>query len=278
MCRMWRFLVACFCAVGLVSTASADLSADLDVWLRLDGNVLDSSGKNNHGVLVVGDAGTSEYVSGKVNQGLDLGLSAGHDVTTTKTNGAYVQINYKLAPQGTIALWYQKAPSFYNYESVWDNSGSRGVLADNWECWIDSGRALWARAADGADGRWGKNEVSTQLNDDYLGEWLHIAVTWQKLTDTTMEMLLYVNGDHKHTIPAGAVWWEPGEIFYLGGGNDDNTYGIGAFDELGIWSRQLDATEIQEIFVQGVPEPSTIVLFLMGAGAFAMLRLRRRKR
>jgi len=139
---------------------------------------------------------------------------------------------------------------------------------------------LNARAPDGEGGRWDdvdNRAVSYTLGEEDLGRWMHIAVTWQKLTDTTMEMLLYVDGVLKDTA-LEMVWQEPGANFYLGGGNDGNTYGIGAFDELGIWSRQLDATEIQEIFVQGVPEPSTIVLFLMGAGAFAMLRLRRRKR
>ena len=154
---MWKNLLvfACFCTLASVASA-----AGLDVYLPLDGNVNDYSGNGNNGVLVDGAAGINSYVAGVAGQSLDLGLAAGDteaNAESTLTDGDYVAVDYTLADEGTIALWYKKAPFDYNYESVWDNSGTSSHPGDNWECWIDQWGPghLYARSPDGADGRWG---------------------------------------------------------------------------------------------------------------------------
>ena len=279
---MWRNLLALVCLLTIASVASA---AGLEVHLPLDGNVNDYSGNGNNGVLVDGAAGTNAWTTGVVNQGLDIGLTAGNNeanAEATKTNGDYVSIDYTLTDAGTISLWYQKSDFDYNYEAVWDNSGTSAHPGDNWECWIDQWGPghLYARSPDGSDGRWSdevNRAVQTDLNNragGYLGEWLHIAVTWNKLDATTMEMNMYLDGVLVDTSPA-MTWQAPGDTFYLGGGHDDNTYGIGAFDELGIWSRELTAAQVQNVYANGVPEPSTIVLLLIGAVTILLHRRNR---
>ena len=82
---------------------------------------------------------------------------------------------------------------------------------------------------------------------------------------------MYLDGILVDSAPA-MTWQAPGDTFYLGGGNDANTYGVGAFDEVGIWSTRLTCDQVQDVFLNGVPEPGTLVLLLMGSVAILFRR------
>ena len=71
------------------------------------------------------------------------------------------------------------------------------------------------------------------------------------------------------TDPSDSVsnWIVPGSEFYLGGGNDGNTYGIGVFDEVKIFDQYLTSAQVVAIVV---PEPGTLLLLLIGAGFLAL--------
>ncbi|MCX7424459.1 MAG: dockerin type I domain-containing protein [Planctomycetia bacterium] len=159
----------------------------------------------------------------------------------------------------TIALWYKNFTFMYDFQTLWDNSGAPGEFAggkDNWECWMGTwDNALCARGADGEDGRWddGVNshvEYSLANYTPFLDTWFHVTVTWAK-NGSTMDMKEYINGVLVDDAPA-QLWQPPGDEFYLGGGNDGNTFGVGIFDELGIWSRQLTDAEVMEVYTIGV--------------------------
>ena len=134
---MWRFLLAVVLVPVFVVGASAQ---GLEVYLPLDGDTTDHSGNNRDGALVVGSVGTSAWTAGQVNQGLDLGLNeAFGSLEDTMVGGSYVQVNYTLPEAGTVALWYKTWEIMYNYQTLWDNSGSAGAFSggkDNWECWM----------------------------------------------------------------------------------------------------------------------------------------------
>ncbi len=249
-----------FAVLTLVLCAASPAFADLEVYLPLDGNLNDASGNGRNGTLINGPNGTNAFTAAQVGQGLDLGMidESREFLEATKTGGDYVAINYTLPDTGTIALWYQKFPDFpYHFESIWDVSGSSSKPWDNWECWIDRGSTstLWHRGADGEDGRWGQAEVKVRLNElypgDYLGRWYHIAVTWEKTSADRMAMDMYVDGELVDDNPT--AWWQaPGHTFYLGGGNDGNTYGVGVWDEVAIWSTRLDSGQISNVYNDGV--------------------------
>ena len=249
------------CVAASICLCSTTFAA-LEVYLPLDGNALDASGKGRNGVLVNGAAGTNAYVAAKAGQGIEFGLTAGNTVAnaeSTFTGNDYVRVNYTLPNTGTIAIWKKKADFNYNYESVWDNSGTSSLPADNWECWMDNwGGYLHARAPDGVVGNWGSDDASVNVHlseaydsQNYFGEWMHITVTWEKLTASTMEMRMYLNGELKDTALAMA-WQNPGSMFYLAGGHDENTAGIGIFDELAIWSEELSDADVMDVYLYGV--------------------------
>ena len=268
---MYKSLMAVICLIAMVST----VSAELEVYLPMDGNLNDYSGNGNNGVLVDGVAGTNAYASGMVGNCLDLGLVEAALPTETKMNGDYVAIDYTMPDEGTVALWYLTTDPNYSYETLWDNS----VSGDNWECWIQSNGYVKFRVSDVwlTENRveWDLDNLNGDYPDTYEGEWEHIAVTWKKLTDTTMEMSLYVNGVQRASQGA-AAWSTPGDTFFLGGGNDANTYGIGAYDELGIWSNALTDAQVLDVYTNGVsvPEPTMLASLLLGVTSLFLLRRR----
>ena len=257
-----------FAVVTTVFLLAAPALADLEVYLPLDSSLADATGNGHNGSMVDGTMGTHGYTTGQVNQGLDLGsVDESYDyMTSNSMYGDYVAIDYVLPDAGAIALWYKFAPELdgaggldYSYQSIWDNSGTSAAPADNWECWMDKRSKLWARAADGEDDRWSDedNRATYYRMDDYYAveeyrdQWFHITVTWEKLDASTMEMDMYLNGEVVDTCPA-MTWQDPGSTFYLGGGNDGNTYGIGAWDELAIWTNRLTADQVKNVYNDGV--------------------------
>ena len=260
------------CAALMVILLAAPAAfADLEVYLPLDGDLNDASGNGRNGFLTDGSFGTHGYVTGQEGLGLDLGLmDESYDILKTTTmNGDFAGVNYTLPDSGAIACWYKYFSLDYNYQSVWDNSGTSTLPGDNWECYFTKRSELFARAPDGEDGRWDdvyNRSTFYRLDVDYdphLEQWFHIVVTWDRLSATTMELDMYVNGELVPNVEeAGTIvtngtcyamsWQDPGTTFYLGGGNDDNRYGVGVWDEVAIWSNRLDALEVANVYQDGV--------------------------
>ncbi len=149
-------------------------------------------------------------------------------IVTTNSDGSlsfdgnddYSSFSYTLPDQGTIELWYKPADSWFDYNTIFDNS----VGENNWEMWIDSNGLLKARIDPT-----GSTPVSYDLDNlDGPGATYHIVFTWEK----TGNKVLYVNGVQRDS--QSVVWHDPGSNFYLGGGNSGNTKGKGEIDEIRI--------------------------------------------
>jgi hypothetical protein len=210
----------------------------LQLHWPLDGDLTDVSGNGRDGTLVTGAQGSAAYEDAMINQGLNLD-HAPDTLTTDKTEGAYVSVPFVMPEAGTIALWYYVAP-YYNYQSVWDNS----VQQDDWEMWIYSDGRIRGRI-DASSG-----DITYDL-DNLRGpeSWYHIAYAWNREAGFAE---LYIDGA---LVGSGAIggWIEPGENFYLAGGNDGNSYAIGTFDDVRIYDKALDGEAIQEIMYEGMP-------------------------
>lgn len=204
--------------------------------------VADVSGNLNHGRIVDGLDGTSEYVPAKNGQGLSL-LS--DDFTV---DGDWVASDLILPPSGTIALW-MKPIMFYNYHSIFDNSGN----PDDWEMWIYSdSRARFRVESDTA--------VTANLNslaEDGIGQdkWWHFACTWARDPNQPGRVTtqLYVNG--KLAEQKTGTWIDPGATFFLGGGNPNNDFCDATFDDVMIYDKVLTAQEIVGLVYPGNGPP-----------------------
>lgn len=228
------------------------------VQWNMDGSLANSGsgGSACDGTLVDGANGSHAYVAGRIGQGLDLGNP---NPTTDKTQGDYVSTNYTMPDEGTVALWYY-AEDWYNYQTIFDNS----VHQDQWEFWIYNNGIARFRVGGGS-------EVSFDLDNlDGPESWYHLAVSWQR-DGSTVDTQLYVNGVLRDENTGS--WATPGTSFFLGGGNDGNTYGTGIWDDVRIYERSLSLNEVRTL--AQVPEPAALLLLALGAPGLCFLRRRR---
>jgi len=200
-----------------------------ELWNGLTVN--DVSGNGNHGVIIDGTDGTSEYAAAKVGQGINL-LS--DDLTV---DGDWLELGLMMPDSGTIAMWV-KPVDFYNYHSIFDNSGN----GNDWEMWIyGDSRARFRVESDTA--------VTANLDvlaDDGDGQdqWWHFACTWARDPNQPDQVAtqLYVNGELM--AEATGTWIDPGETFFLGGGHPDNDFCNSTFDEVRIFDRVVTWDEV----------------------------------
>jgi glycerophosphoryl diester phosphodiesterase len=239
-----RFSILAFCAVFLGHGAVT--FGELQVHLKLDGDLVDSAGGDHHGMLLDGSRGGNQYVSGKLGDALDL---ANGDYTT---GGDGVSIEYTMTDSGTVALWY-KPRRIYNYNTIYDNSANE----NDWECWIYSDGRLRARVE--SDTFVTADLVSLSSDGDPRDEWFHVAFMWDRTSASTVDTELYVNGVLQDT--NSGTWVRPGNTVFLGGGNNGNDFGDGTWDDVRIYDHVLSDAQVRSLAMRGlIVEPALIQL------------------
>jgi glycerophosphoryl diester phosphodiesterase len=201
------------------------------VRLEFEGN-FDNQGSGDeayNATLVTGPAGAASFTEGVHGQALTL------DNPDAGTGGDYASIPYHLPDAGTIAFWC-KPSDYYQYQTIFDNSTN----PDDWEMWIYSdGRARF-RIQDTA---------YTTFDLDALegpNHWYHMALTWFR-TGSNVVLNMYVDGLLRDV--AEGPWVDPGETFFLAGGNPGNDLGRLSLDDFRIYDTVLTTDEIAAMFL-----------------------------
>ena len=146
----------------------------------------------------------------------------------------YARLSYTYGSQGTVAFWYKPA-SFYNYNSVFDNS----VNADNWEMWIYADGRLRARI-NNTD----TSGVEYSLNNlNGSNQWYHIAFVWNNVSTNLTR--LYVNGIER-SVGKITAWVTSGNTVYFGG-HTGNSPGAGVLDDVRVYDTALTAAQVQAV-------------------------------
>lgn len=220
---MWRVCLALVC-VGLMATMASAVpitsiqSSHLQVYLPMNGDLLDASGNGNHASLYDGANGLNAFATGVSGQGLQLTMDAANDSDSGARSGDndHVIIPIGLNNQnGTVAMWFYGignddgagGKSWGYSTTLWDtdNLADSGLAvgdplrdpsANSWECWIDKWGLNPMAAAAGAgvsseEGiAWGA--LNSRVDGGFLefnpapevapldfGVWTHVAVTWE---------------------------------------------------------------------------------------------------
>ena len=172
--------------------------------------------------------GAAAWTNGLNDKGQALALDGVDD---------FVSVPYRLSAAGTVALWYYVPGPWYNYNSIFDNSGS----ANNYECWVDILGWLRFRASEAAL----PNSAGYNMGNG-SNRWYHIAGTW----DAFSNIVLYVNGVERGRAvnTNGAAWPVAGTDFYIGGGNAGNTSAWGRVSDFQIFETALPSNRVAEVY------------------------------
>ncbi len=197
------------------------------VRITLDGAVTNAgTGAPRYDAALRGDP-APVWTNGWNNRGQALALAGTND---------FVSLPYRMPASGSIALWYYAPGLWYNYNSVFDNSGD----ANDYECWIDKDGGLYFRPT-----------RSTPAAGYNLGgnsnRWYHIVGTWDALSSN---VVLYVNGVERGrtAITNGSAWPVAGTNVFIGGGNAGNSSGTGIASDFQIFETPLSSNRVAQLY------------------------------
>jgi hypothetical protein len=219
----------------------ANLTNDLVVHLKFDGNELDSSGRGNHGTYV----GATNLVPGK--------LGSAYEYTTIVSNGTYnyvslgtpTDLQFDPASDLSVAYWAKftgtpgDLPFLCSAANSWGGFGltfAPSYGGGGWSYYLNS---------DATDvGLYGPDDT---IND---GNWHSLVHTFARGGSINT----YLDGVLVDTRSmAGVGNFDSGLPFNIG--QDPTGFyaedAVGAIDDIGIWRRALNAAEAQSIYLVG---------------------------
>ncbi len=245
---------------------SGPITEGLVAHLKFDGNLNDSSGRNNNGQPIGGPT----FQSGRI--GSAVHIPSGADYVTL---GTPADLNFSTDTDFSISFWAQVLemtgdPSFVGNKD-WNSGGNQGyVLAtddDRHFQWNLAGPAGSRKDYDGPAGVLTTN-------------WHHIVVTYDRQGNATTYIdgtvvdarSLTANQNNVNT-PEGLAT----NIGQDGTGNYGSSFSDANFDDLGIWRRVLTPQEVAAIHTAGVAglDLSTVTVGGGGGGDVQITAIQR---
>jgi hypothetical protein len=195
--------------------------------------------------------GNANDESGSGNNGTVLGASLTQDrfgihgkAYSFNGNGDYISIpdNPNLfSDELTISWWYKltETPSAASVVIGWVDGGHR------YQQFFNGGQLSYLNG-------YNVNQPGLYFNPtynlNYLNEWKHIVVTYQKTSATTSSTSIYVDGELKqtdnHTL---AMDYAPGANLFIGKNHNGNFF-KGSLDDFRIYNRVLNNNEILALY------------------------------
>ena len=209
----------------------------------------DSSSYNRQGTLLNMD--NSDWVTGIKGNALEFdGVNDAVEISPIDYNG----ISY-----ATVQLWLKTdvVNNSYNYGAfAWNNSNNNGgitigisPLSKLYICYRDN---AWS------SGSYPQIHSLTSVND---GEWHHVIFVYD-----SVGAKLYIDGTLENAITRNSQLSDiSNELIYIGHLANHpvgNYHFEGAIDEVAIWDRGLEASEVQALYA--IPETMNIIGLLIG--------------
>jgi len=229
--------------VARVEVFNGPITQDLVVHLKLDGDFVDASGRDNNAAAV----GAPTFSTGKVGASA-IHIPSGQDYVTL---GAPADLNFSTNVDFTIAFWAKvialsSDPSLVGNKD-WNSGGNPGYVIFT----TNEKKVRWNVAGQPGERRDG-SEPTGSLSDN---QWHHVAVVFDRDGDVS----IYVDGSLRHGAAMSPV---PNDFDTPVGYNtnlgQDGTGSYGpAFsdadmDDVGFWRRRLSVHEIASIYSQGL--------------------------
>jgi len=227
--KQYKFIgIVLILMLSLFSGYSA-LATDNEAYWTYDNTLLDSSGNG----WTLTNNGANYTGSGKINGAYDFD-GATDDMKTSGSLGISSAI--------TVSLWvYQDANTGTTNMIAVEDDGSNS----NWQLAITNTNSLYFRIYDGAS-------LPTAAHiQNIKGGWHHIVGTYDG-----SNVKLYLDNSLKTTTAHTGSINTNSEPLTIGNRGDGGTRAFdGRIDEISIWSRALNSTEINYLWDSGTPGP-----------------------
>ena len=206
----------------------------------------------------------------------------------------YVDVGNVLNP-GTsdysVTLWFK--PTQLRGTSFLASKGNETTAVPGWGFYHSSAKYFDARSAVGPDNR-RRHRSHASGNNLNIGQWYHLALTLDydpAVPDPAGDpnnpnhwnMVSYLDGNplpirNVDETMVGAITGPESMYFGRRVSSGSSMQSEGALDDIGIFNEALTQSQIQNIMINGVPEPSTIVLLLFGLTSALVFRRYRRSK
>jgi len=222
MCRRLFFSVSVILTMSLVWASPAEAAdSGLMGWWRLDGDALDSSGADHHGIL----QGNPQSVDGKIGGALNFD---GDD--NINIGGVKLPTN-----AFTIALWFNPASTL----------GSSSTRQDLLYWQVGNGRPhiTFNRSGTGEVGLWPNvggdfNGPVTTTRSWAAGTWYHIAGTFDGAN-----FKIYVNGKLENAVNHPGIHADASDLL-IGSRTTQRNYFQGKIDDVRLYNHALTENEL----------------------------------
>lgn len=216
----------------------------LVAWWRAENNTADSAG-TNPGVFVNG----ARYAPGISGQAFSF------------TNAAlnYVKVPYSRAfdinAHGTISFWHRLSRSQPQYPAL-ITRGDNADANNNFEVYIvalSPDTATYKFSLGNGSGTSSISDVAALLDD----RWHHIAFTWDGL-----RMIVYIDGALEHSASqtiTPATIGTPSLLLGAATPGDQRGSPNGFLDEVALFDRALDPSEVQSLFASAADVPGNAI-------------------
>ena len=242
-----------------------------------DGSATDNSGNGRTGNLTEYGAGTATYVNDSPtgilgSQSLQLDVTDNANAAQLNRSISTSDLNFS-AEDWTFASWYKTTDTGTNmlmHIGTGDGFGTDNELYLN----VSGGTIDFVHY-------YGSSAFDVDLSKSGLdtAEWHHAVVAFDADTDTFM---FYVDGELVGAASSSTLNMDQSTAFRIGGqaaGSHSRDFN-GLIDDAALWSRTLSEFEIGQLYSGAqlaysvIPEPGTLVMLPLAAGALLMRRRR----
>jgi len=217
----------------------ANLTNELVLHLKFDGDVQDSSGRANHGTIV----GATSYTSGKLGSALHYNTDVDNAIYNYVTLGTPTDFQFSTSTDFSVAYWVKftgtpgDLPFLCSAANSWGGFGL--TFAPSY------GGGGWSYYVKGATTGVGLYGPDNSIND---GNWHSLVHSFTR----TGNALTYLDGTLVDTRSIAAVDDVDSGLPFNIGQDPTGSYGESGdatIDDLGVWRRALTATEAQSIYL-----------------------------
>lgn len=221
-----------------VSVFDVELSSSDVTSLYNSGAPTDLSGESNLvGWWRMGDGANYPVIKNQVNfSQVGIEFDGVDDlVQTTGISG--------VSDPASVSLWLYPLTNgnykgFFSSENAWSNSHANNFLIQN-----SNGTVRYLAKDNSSD-----FDVFTSTATLSLNVWQHVVLT---LSGTTLKMYIDGSLDSTHTIVNGGTWGDLANGAHLGFGF---AYNNTKMDDVGIYSTELSASDVSNIYNSGIPK------------------------